>query len=289
MDAKKRTNFIRLTSFPLTFKVYRLLAWNPLSENVKISKRAYFIVAVFYGFLCFVKQIIYFFLHINIEDERSFLMLTNNLPCAGFVVLTMAKLFSVYWNRKTLREIFKDLQLLNETCGEHLNEDLSFVSTSKKMLKIFSFLFMVLIWIFNLMPLVEMSDEAINDQGFITRKLPYYMWYPFDVFQPVVFEICYVIVMWGAFTCAMGILTSDLILCSFLTLICIQFDILKNRLKTIIDEKQSGNALSSWINDHNKLLTICEKIEEFFSFSVLVNFTGSSIIICLAGFQTVVN
>lgn len=285
--AKKESALLSLTSFPLTFKVYRLLAWNPLIETVRVSEIVYFAVAVFYGFLCFVQEMIYFFLHINNENENSFLILTNNLPCAGFVVLTMVKLYTVYYNHKILLRIFKDLKLLNETLEESFNGNLCFATTSKKMLKVFSVLFMLLIWIFNLMPLVEMSNEVMNNQT-LTRQLPYYMWYPFDAFQPVVFEICFATVSWGAFTCALGILTSDLLLCSFLTLICMQFVNLKNRLKKIIDGKKPGKYLDAWINDHIKLLDICEKVEEIFSFSILVNFIGSSIIICLAGFQTVV-
>lgn len=277
-----------LTSFPLTFKIYKLLAWNPLNETVTKSEVFYFTVAVFYGIVCFVQEMIYFFLHVGNDNESSVLVLTNNLPCAGFVVLTMVKLSAVYFNRAKLTEIFKDLQELDDASLEKVNENPSFVRISKEMLKVFTVLFMILIWIFNLMPLVKMTTEVLNSEPFI-RQLPYYLTYPFDVHQPIVYEICYVILTWGAFTDALGILTSDLLLCSFLTFICMQFVNLKYRLEAIINDKKMDEHMRTWIDDHNKLLSICENIERIFSFSILVNFTGGSIIICLAGFQTTVS
>lgn len=278
---------LELTSFPLTFKVYKLLAWNPLKETVTKLEIFYFTIAVFYGIVCFVQEIIYFFLHVGNENENSVLVLTNNLPCAGFVVLTMVKLYAVYFNRAKLKEIFKDLQELNDAALEKDNENLSFVRISRKMLKIFTVLFIILIWIFNLMPLVKMTTEVLNNEPFI-RQLPYYMSYPFDVHQPFVYEICYAILTCGAFTDALGILTSDLLLCSFFTFICMQFVNLKIRLEAIINDKTMDEHMKTWIDDHNKLLSICDNIERIFSFSILVNFTGGSIIICLAGFQTTV-
>lgn len=283
---KMDENFLTQTSFLLTFKVYRLLAWNPLNESTTKAQICYFVIAVFYGFLCFVKEMIYFIQHLG--EENSFLVLTNNLPCAGFVVLTMAKLYPVYTHRKILIQMFKDLKNMNELFhGPKISEH-NFVKISKVMMTIFTILFMILIWIFNLMPVVKMIYEVSIGEKFV-RQLPYYMWYPFDVYQPYVFEVCYIIVNWGAFTCALGILTSDLLLCSFLTLICMQFQNLKNRINVIIDKKKSDDILKFWIENHSKLLMICKEFEKIFSFSVLVNFTGSSIIICLAGFQTVVS
>jgi odorant receptor len=276
-------NILSQTSFLLTFKIYRLLAWNPLDENKTKTQIVYFVIAVFYGFLCFVKEMIYFVLHLG--EENNFLVLTNNLPCAGFVVLTMAKISPIYVHRKVLIEMLKDLQEMNKLFLKINFLELRFVKISKKMLTIFTVLFMILIWIFNLMPLIKMGHSAIVGNQVI-RQLPYYMWYPFDVHQPIVFEICYVIVNWGAFTCALGILTSDLLLCSFITLICMQFHNLKSRINEIIDKKKSDDILKFWIDNHSKLLVMCAEIEKIFSFSVLVNYTGSSIIICLAGFQT---
>jgi odorant receptor len=147
---------------------------------------------------------------------------------------------------------------------------------------------MTLIWVFNLMPVFVIIYWYLAD-GSYQKKLPYFMWYPFDCFQPIVYEICYVVVMWGAFTCAVGILSSDLMFCAVTTLISMRFDVLKCKIRKVIDEKLTKKEFKKWIDDHNEIMMAVDEVERIFSVSILINFVGSSLTICLVGFQTFVS
>jgi gustatory receptor len=114
------------------------------------------------------------------------------------------------------------------------------------------------------------------------------MWFPWDWTQPIVYELCYALMMWGAFTSCIGNLTSDLLFCTITTLSCVQFNALRFEVKKIVNGKLPKVCLKKWIDDHNELIKIVNDIEGIFSVSLLFDFVGSSLILCLAGFQAVV-
>jgi odorant receptor len=306
LSIRSASNFNELTS--IVCATYRFLGWNPTDENPRKAAKFYFFIAILYAGICFIQQQIYFAQHVG--HENTFITLTNCAPCTGFVTLTLVKVSAVYGNRNVLKKLMNQLKAFS--CQEtfpNTQTDL-IVRRSKQMMKVlkvknsnfnartifyiifFSFflkvLYMILIWVFNLMPAFVMIYWYITD-GSYQKKLPYFMWYPFDCFQPIIYEICYVFVMWGAFTCAIGILSSDLMFCAVITLICMRFNVLKSKIRKVIDGKLPKEEFKKWIDDHNEIMMAVDKVEGIFSVSILVNFVGSSLTICLVGFQTFVS
>ena len=86
------------------------------------------------------------------------------------------------------------------------------------------------------MPIL-ISIQIYYTDGIIHKEFPYMMWYPFDAHQPVVFESCYLLVIWAAYTCDIAVLSIDLLYSNILTLLCVQFDILKRDLENLNAEK----------------------------------------------------
>lgn len=214
-------------------RIHRFLGWNPLDPNPSFMAKFYFTVACTYATSCFVQETIY--LAQNVGTENAVLSLTNGLPCMGFAALAIVKISTIYGNREKLRRILAKLS--NIKLEKFDRETISgFLDTSKKMTSILTVFYISLIWIFNLMPLFIITKNFFYD-GSYQRHLPYLMWYPFDYLQPIVFEACYLVLMWGAFTCAIGILSADLMFCAITTLVCVQFDILKSKLRKIDDKK----------------------------------------------------
>lgn len=270
----------------LTFKIYRYLGWNPIDEHPTFGEKLFFLVAMFYAGVCVVQEVIYFVLHFG--GENSFLSLTNVAPCIGFSTLTLVKVSSIYPNRKKVTRIFKRLENLciQATYGEEIEKT---IKTSEAMMKVHTVDYIVLIWMFNLMPIVVIIIYYFFIDGSYHKNMPYFMWYPWDFLQPLVYEICYLVVMWGAFVCAIGILTTDLMFCLIVTLLNMQFSYLGTEIKRIVAEKDPVKSLREWINHHNEILNLVAEIEGIFSWTILLNFSGSSVILCLVGIQTIVS
>lgn len=265
-----------------SFKIFRFLGWNPFDENPSWREKLYWFIATSYAGLCLIQESIYLALHVG--DENAFLSLTNLTPCLGFVILALVKIATIYGNRSALGKILTKLITL-DTTNQHFDDEI--LRTSWILMRTLKHLFMTLIWIFNLMPIVVIIYCFCLD-GFYNRQMPYLMWYPWNCLQPFVYEVCYAVVMWGAFTCSIGILSADLLFCTIINLVCLQFNALKHNINQIITENSSRN-LRKWINTHNELLQIVDKIEGIFSISLLTDFIGSSFILCMVGFQTVVS
>lgn len=282
-QASLRSAFHKVTKIP--YSTYQFLGWNLININPSFYAKFYFFVAVFYSGICLIQEFIY--LAQNFGSENSFLTLTNCAPCLGFVTLALVKVSSIYRKRKVLKRLVDQFEVFSKENVQIWQKN-SFVKTSIRIMKSLKVLYMILIWIFNLMPIFTMIYGWIVD-GSYQKKFPYFMWYPFDCFQPVVYEICYVAVMWGAFTCAVCILSTDLMFCAILTFICVRFDFLRSKVRKIIDEKMPRGKLHEWVDDHNEIMTAVDEVEQTFSVSIIINFVGSSLIICLVGFQAFVS
>lgn len=265
-----------------SFNIFRFLGWNPFDEHPSWREKLYWFIATSYAGLCLIKETIYLVLHVG--DENAFLSLTNLAPCLGFVILALIKIGTIYGNRSTISKILSKLIIL-DTTNQLLDDEI--LRTSWILMRTLKHLFMSLIWIFNLMPIVVIIYCFCLD-GSYNRQMPYLMWYPWNCLQPFVYEVCYAAVMWGAFTCSIGILSADLLFCTIINLVCLQFNALKRNINQIIAENSSGK-MRKWINTHNELLQTVNDIEGIFSVSLLTDFTGSSFILCMVGFQTVVS
>lgn len=268
----------------LTFKVYKFLAWNPLDSNPKLSAKIYFWAAMAYTATCLVQEIIYFVLNFGAED--SFLNLTNLAPCMGFTTLACIKILTVYGNRMQVTNIYKKLESFCSAPNNQI-ETVKMVKPSLKLTNALTRCYLTLIWMFNLAPLFVIVYYFLAD-GSYHRQMPYVMWYPWDCNQPFYYEFSYAVVTWGAFTSAIGILSTDLMLCNIVTLCCIRFNKLRIEIKRIVNGNLETSQLRKWIDDHTELLDIVDDIEGVFSLSILLNFLGSSLILCLVGFQTLV-
>lgn len=245
-------------------KVFSCLQWNPYklrnsksNETLSFLKTFYFWISMIYAGVCMLQQLIY--LALNFGDGNSFLELTNVAPCMGFSLLGLMKIFFVIYRNKNeltnvmakMDSLFPRTQRDQERYGvKKVLRNLTLVMRS------FSTLYMGLIWLFNLMP-IFISIYLYFDEGVIYHKqLPYIMWYPFDPLEPIVFEISYIVVMWGAFTCALSILSTDLLYCSVLTLLCLLFDILKMDLQQLNSKNRNiiSKDLKKLIVFHNDLI-----------------------------------
>lgn len=230
-------SFANFTSF--TEKAFRLNGWLPFKKQSDSKfKLIYFWAANIICIITLMQGMIYFVLNFN--KNATLLELTNLAPCMGFVMLALMKTYVVvYRNQETFANIIQTLgKLYPKSMQEQEMHKVGTIFKRQKALNIFfSAIYVTLFVIFNLMP-IFISIQIYYTDGVIHKEFPYMMWHPFDAHQPVIFEFCYLLVIWAAFTCDIAVLSTDLLYSNILTLLCMQFDILKRDLENLNAEKR---------------------------------------------------
>ncbi|XP_026480036.1 odorant receptor 4-like [Ctenocephalides felis] len=167
----------------------------------------------------------------------------------------------------------------------------------------FTTLMQFLIWIFNVCALCTTAYYYFAKNEVILL-LPYLVWTPFDSFRPDIYPFMYLYHVASGYVAMNALLGADLLF-SFLTgHLCMHFDLLAQRVARIGFQDGASNRdalnqinnksrnvlmhkeLVDCIQRHKVLIGISEELEKIFSFSIFMNFSGSSVLICLVGFQT---
>uniref|UniRef100_A0A182QWX8 Odorant receptor n=1 Tax=Anopheles farauti TaxID=69004 RepID=A0A182QWX8_9DIPT len=231
---------------------------------------------------CLIIEHIYFVTAAG--NFTNFLQLTALAPCMGFTALSFVKIMTIKLNETKLTEMLHRLDALfpKTAALQERYGVFQYNRESQLVMKSFSILYMILIWMFNLLPLVSMVVGYFAD-GMWHKQLPYFMWYWYDWHRPGYFELTFLHQNWGGFVSAVYYLSTDLMFCAIVLLLCLQFDIVAWRLKHALPDDH--RELIECIRIHQTVVELCNELEHMFSPSLLVNFLSSSVIICLVGFQ----
>ncbi|XP_026480259.1 odorant receptor 4-like [Ctenocephalides felis] len=131
---------------------------------------------------------------------------------------------------------------------------------------------------FNSIPLIMMSAQYFKGQE-ITLSLPYLIWYPIDVYVMPLYIFIYAFQVWASIVAIGGILAADCPFSLYTAHVCMHFRLLAQKMRTLTSKSEHRlldlQELRPCIEEHQKLIDP----------SILVNFIGSSIMICLSGFQ----
>lgn len=124
-------------------------------------------------------------------------------------------------------------------------------------------------------------------QGVLEMSLKW--WYPFDVFKRNIFLIHLVYAQWCVCNNLGYALSADSMLYAFIKSISIEFNILKEDLMTIdkTPENERSRKIKTLTSRHNQLLGLCDRFQNIYSISFLVNFAVSSMIMCFVAFRLV--
>uniref|UniRef100_A0A7G3AA13 Odorant receptor n=1 Tax=Lutzomyia longipalpis TaxID=7200 RepID=A0A7G3AA13_LUTLO len=224
-------------------------------------------------FLCVVGELIYFYVAWEPGKEEVFLEFTALAPCTIFSTISIIKMNMIWWNRKRLTWIVNELERIFPK-SEDEQKEYEIMETRRQSYLImiyFSASYMILIWVFNLMPLImSFIDYARHGCGNM-------------------YMIIYAQQNWGGFVAMIGILGTDLFFGCFITQLSMQFKTLAKHLAIITTPRRAKrlrNArLKEAIERHIILIDLCAEMESIYNFSILCNFVLSSLMICLVGFQ----
>lgn len=231
-------------------------------------KSAYRWKNVFFWISYFVlSEVVFFelmFLVKSFGNYKNFLEMTALAPCMGFCLLGLYKMLVIWNNRVKITEIINSLkEIYPKTIEEQEKWNVKlYKDETNTIMYWFVALNFISIIFFNFMAFfVSMFD--LFQTGVYRKEFPYFLWYPYDVYTDdfMIFEINYAIQAWAGFLAIIGILSTDLLFCSIVTQLCMQFDILGGQLKEFVPEKTEKDLkfLGECVHRHNVLyrLVLC--------------------------------
>jgi odorant receptor len=276
-------SFSDFVGFPLNcFKVFGV---TPQETNQTSKVKRIFLEI--WRFLAFFTLTIPSVLMINFirENRKNLSLIAESAAPNGYLFLAFVKTIFIFRKRKCFKRI---LGTLSDMFPKSIEEQKIFkvVNYLKSYKRIERFVTLLIGFAsFNFVA-VKFANFALFGTWY-EKKLPVENWFPFDKYDPVWYNF---VILWTILFSIFfngGLIGSDLILYSFVTLITLQYEILSEELENMkaIDGKEMFDEL---IKQHQKLLEVSRDLEEVFSPSILVNFVASSILICMFGYQILV-
>ncbi|XP_031764067.1 odorant receptor 67c isoform X2 [Galleria mellonella] len=247
------------------------------------------------------------------------------IPCMGYLISAILKSYKICYYESMYENLINELRNMwpqgKVTEDEHVIiskalKQLNFVTTG------FYWCNYALI-IGCMLPCYTAIIQIAFGQD-VPKILAYLYWLPFDPLQPYVFEVLIIIQSWHTILSIMGIVSGDLLFFIFVSHITTQFDLMSLRIEKLIfvptdqqliniyplaihnkhkrnDQVASTEMQNEEIREdvhqkelldiilrHRTLIRLCADVESLFSFSLLINFINSSVIICFLSFVIVV-
>lgn len=287
--------FEEFTSIPTAFfKTIGVTAVHQTNKKTSRTKQwclnILFAVSFLNTVLCWLGEITYLCMHFS---ASNFVDLTSLVLCIGFLFLAFVKLGTIIWKHKELKTLVLQLeQMFPQTHEQQMSfETARYAAHAKRLMIVYSWVQMVMIWLFSLYPL---ADSTINYVRRDVWKLdfPYLIWYPFDPYVSGWFVLNYLSQTWAAFFSATAILATDILLCGLVLQMCMHYDRLAQWLTEYRPNGECHSAIDYMtmtrnVRLHNTILRMSVVLDDIFGVCVLLNLVSSVVIVCVLGFLVV--
>lgn len=244
----------------LSMRIFRIFGFKMMesSEELKLSE----LVIRWISTVCLLVTIFQAaaFSLVHLDEGEILLFLTFNLACVGFASLSTLKVYMIGVKYcKILSEIVEKLdELFPKT-----NHEQSRNNTKKylNILQVQNWIYIILTPLFFCM--FNFSEIAISLFNFLLvdgsydRNFSYSLWFPFgfDGKVPIVFELFYTVGTIGSFFAIFINMAADLLYCSLLTVLCMEFEILSKNFQDL-DKGISRKELAKLVNKHYQLIRL---------------------------------
>ncbi|XP_054747314.1 putative odorant receptor 85d [Anastrepha obliqua] len=238
-------------------------------------------------------------------NNKNFEEATKLTSFMGFVIVSDIKVFSIWSQRARIGALMRDLYALYpKTLAE---QQLYNVKGELQRYKRFAYAFIllheVLVWSYNLFPLL---NYLINDLWLgireVIMELPYYCWMPFDWRGNWRFYPMLIHQMGAGQASFSGQLANDLLLSAVAVQLIMHYRRLARQLETHAaglgsdtEKKHKKSALACSARDlqflrdiivkHQMVLKLSQEFNEIFGISLFISFTFTVLIICFVLFH----
>lgn len=222
--------------------------------------------------------------------ESDFVDITSLVMCIGFILLSFAKVITIIWKQRQLTQLMEDLlSVFPQTHDDQMDyQTKKYAGHAKRLMVRYSWVQMVMIWLFNFYPLTNTLSEYWK-RGAWEVDFPYIIWYPFDPYGTGWFELNFFSQISAAYFSASAILGTDMLLCGVVLQICMHYDRLQRSLKMyrpngVVNGTKDYVELRRSVAMHSKVLQMSAKLDDIFGETILFNLVSSVVIVCVLGF-----
>lgn len=269
--------FSNFVQFPMKcFKVFGLIPND--ADNVDTIKRK---VLRVYHYLVIANQIMLlcmFSIYVKL-NSKDLTLLTENVSSGGFCILAVLKAFAISSRRAEFMELMDVLDGFFPRTKEAQAIARVYFTGYKRMEQVYSFLMWSAVISFMVSPIIKFFVT-----GIWINRLPYENWFPFEEYDPKYYNFVLLWQLHNTIITTVSLIGPDLILYSFITMIAMQFHIICIQLENQLTN-ESCDKLKELIKKHQRLIKLSENLEKIYSTSILFNYVGSSVLICLIGYQ----
>lgn len=271
---KPSSFFFRLVFFD--FEPIKVNA-NRKEKCVYLAKIAYFILTVITLISIIASMITYLVVNWDNFENAS-----SGVPNVFSTILVTLKVLLTFRHKKNLRSMFPELsEMFADRAKDNKKHKVKkYLVEFHRLMKIFSTPFLLAIFTF----FVAIFPYLYNGT-FMKPAIEY--WYPFDAFQMETYPFAWIWNVWVAWNFNIYFLACDLLLFGLITVLVMEFDILKTDLSDVMmtpkDDRQKH--FERLIDHHNKIFNLCDKLKKIYSLTFSFSVPFSSLTLCLYAFQ----
>ena len=278
-------SFDSFIKFPLLFFRIILFDFSPLNHDASLIMKIKFYAKKFFNYFCLVYFLIGMLqlLFYGVFNSDNFHFVVRAISDFSSTFLFTLKFWAIFSRKDDVQEIIVELKYFYESrANKKGNFKLKkYLDDYHRLVKVF-----IVNFIFgNLLFAIPWIPYLINGQ--MVSILSF--WFPFNLKGLKIFSFVQLWTHGFVFLSLSYLFASDSLLYALLTLVSMEFDILKNNLLNLKAEKGLENELQASLADiieyHNKLLKISDKLRKIWEQTFLFNFVISSLIMCIYTFQ----
>lgn len=169
-----------------------------------------------------------------ITDPDQFIIATTMAPCVIFIVSLNYKEYILYFDKKVIHQIFKELRdIFPSTLEDQIEyQTHKYCLFMQKVELIFIVSCMTFTTVYSFMPLVlGVIQILLVEDGEWERALPYEVWYPFDTTEPLSWHIfLFLLQIYGAYLAGVLFVGADVLMCAAIAQNCMHFNCISTRI-----------------------------------------------------------
>lgn len=238
--------------------------------------------------ICFCRMCLFVFVlaiismcNYSLFIAEDFVTASRNVPTVVNALQFTFTTYILHFRRKDIWNIFEDLRGI---FADHDAENAKY--KIKQYLNGYHFLIKIYASTFALV-FLPVLFPTFNYMITGIMKPTVNFWFPFDPFTPSTFPFALFWANFVTWTFLVFKLSADSLIYALITVIAMEFDILKADFMDIkqIQKIQRIDKLKILIERHNKLLKIADKLQNFCGMIFFVSFVISSLVICYIAFS----
>ena len=269
-----------------TLLIFRMIMFDfkYLDENETLKMKVNYYTRKFFNMFAIVScifsviQVIMF----GIFNSENFEVVVRSISDASALFFNVLNGVILFLKKEDIRKILEELKILFESRNKENEESLKMKGYLDGYNRVMKFFAAIAIY-GNLTCGAFWIPYLIN--GSMYYELNF--WFPFDENNEAAFPIIQLWTQWITYLAFSFLLVSSSLLLILLTVISMKCDFLKSSLNflKLNTKNEVAYKMTYFIDRHNKLFDICEKLKVIFEPILLCNFLISSLILCIVSFQ----